>query len=449
MTFLPCCAMLYSMICLTKKYGLIALCAISFALASCSRFMGYGMLLWDIPERDLRDGDILPVYIRSNISHTYAVSAPKSKDRFDIPLWQITPPASRRETKKIKLRYAEFLHRYASVKLDGLPIRAEPVNTARQVYRLRKGEIIKILYKGEGQAVMTGSDALEGNWLRVLTSSGTQGWCFSYNLELFEMQKGGEAAAREGSGDEEKDDAFEKLAGTIWDPDYYRSMIREKRIDPIRMNAAYCFTVDAENQKVSLNLPERYGSWEYGAAMKTADGEYTFTDTPVKVSVRDNYIAVTCADDAGRPRDYNFIALGDDVDIAALVAEEKERRGAEYARIAAAGPNFKSAAYGQLSLKRDGSFTWRGNRRLVPSLIAESAKGGGTVGIDYFIDASLSPQYDGVLSFSFEGMKAKVNFLYKIEANGIRFEDASEARFEGTTLVRRGASPLVIFFEKN
>lgn len=449
MTFLPCCAMLYSMICLTKKYGLIAICAISFALASCSRFMGYGMLLWDIPERDLRDGDILPVYIRSNISHTYAVSAPKSKDRFDIPLWQITPPASRRETKKIKLRYAEFLHRYASVKLDGLPIRAEPVNTARQVYRLRKGEIIKILYKGEGQAVMTGSDALEGNWLRVLTSSGTQGWCFSYNLELFEMQKGGEAAAGEGSGDEEKDDAFEKLAGTIWYPDYYRSMIREKRIDPIRMNAAYCFTVDAENQKVSLNLPERYGSWEYGAAMKTADGEYTFTDTPVKVSVRDNYIAVTCADDAGRPRDYNFIALGDDIDIAALVAEEKERRGAEYARIAAAGPNFKSAAYGQLSLKRDGSFTWRGNRRLVPSLIAESTKGGGTVGIDYFIDASLSPQYDGVLSFSFEGMKAKVNFLYKIEANGIRLEDASEARFEGTTLVRRGASPLVIFFEKN
>ena len=449
MTFLPCCAMLYSMICLTKKYGLIAICAISFALASCSRFMGYGMLLWDIPERDLRDGDILPVYIRSNISHTYAVSASDSKDRFDIPLWQITTPASRRETKKIKLRYAEFLHRYASVKLDGLPIRAEPVNTARQVYRLRKGEIIKILYKGEGQAVMTGSDALEGNWLRVLTSSGTQGWCFSYNLELFEMQKGGEAAPGAGSGEEEKDDAFEKLAGTIWYPDYYRSMIREKRIDPIRMNAAYCFTVDAENQKVSLNLPERYGSWEYGAATKTADGEYTFTDTPVKVSVRDNYIAVTCADDAGRPRDYNFIALGDDVDIAALVAEEKERRGAEYARIAAAGPNFKSAAYGQLSLKRDGSFTWRGNRRLVPSLIAESAKGGGTVGIDYFIDASLSPQYDGVLSFSFEGMKAKVNFLYKIEADGIRLEDAAEARFEGNTLVRRGASPLVIFFEKN
>ena len=449
MTFLRLCGMLYSMISFLKRYGFIALCALSFALASCSRVMGYGMLLWDIPERDLQDGDIIPVYIRSNISHTYAVSAPGSKERFDIPLWQITPPASRRSLKKTAAQYAEFLHRYASVKLDGLPIRAEPVNTARQVYRLRKGEIIKILYKGEGQAVMVGSDALEGNWLRVLTSSGTQGWCFSYNLELFETQKGGAVETGEGSGAEETDDVFETLAATVWYPDYYRAMIREKRIDPLRMNAAYCFTVDAENRKVSMNLPERYGSWEYGEALKTADGEYTFTDTPVKVSVKSNYIAVTCADDAGRPHDYNFISLGDDVDIAALVAEEKERRDAEYERIAASGPNFKSAAYGQLSLKRDGSFTWRGNRRLVPSLIAESAKGGGTAEIDYFIDSSLSPQYDGVLSFAFEGMKDKVNFLYKIEANGVRFEDASEARFEGNTLVRRGASPLVIFFEKN
>ena len=91
--------MLYLMICLPKKYGLIALCTLSFALASCSRVMGYGMLLWDIPERGLHDGDILPVYIRSNISHTYAVSAPGSKERFDIPLWQITPPASRRSLK--------------------------------------------------------------------------------------------------------------------------------------------------------------------------------------------------------------------------------------------------------------------------------------------------------------------------------------------------------------
>mgnify|MGYP001679873147 CR=1 FL=1 len=149
------------------------------------------------------------------------------------------------------------------------------------------------------------------------------------------------------------------------------------------------------------------------------------------------------------PAGFEVVVTDDDVDIAALVAEEKERRDAEYERIAASGPNFKSAAYGQLSLKRDGSFTWRGNRRLVPSLIAESAKGGGTAEIDYFIDSSLSPQYDGVLSFAFEGMKDKVNFLYKIEANGVRFEDASEARFEGNTLMRRGASPLVIFFEKN
>ena len=35
--------------------------------------------------------------------------------------------------------YADNAATYASVKLDGLPCRAEPVNTAKQVYRLRKG----------------------------------------------------------------------------------------------------------------------------------------------------------------------------------------------------------------------------------------------------------------------------------------------------------------------
>ena len=69
--------------------------------------------------------------------------------------------------------YADNAATYASVKLDGLPCRAEPVNTAKQVYRLRKGEVIKILYKGEGQKPMAGKTALEGDWYRILTDDGT------------------------------------------------------------------------------------------------------------------------------------------------------------------------------------------------------------------------------------------------------------------------------------
>ena len=47
-------------------------------------------------------------------------------------------------------------------------------------------------WKGKGQAPMTGGQPLEGDWYRILTKDGTQGWCFSYNLNLYETDENGE-----------------------------------------------------------------------------------------------------------------------------------------------------------------------------------------------------------------------------------------------------------------
>ena len=152
----------------------------AFQFVACNDIMGYSVLLWNEPEYKLQDGDIVPVYIRSNISSVYVVGVTdeEGEKKIELPLWQLTEPVSKRKVEQSKAKYAEYAHNYAFVKLDGLPCRAEPVNTAKQVYRLRKGEIIKILYKGQGQAVMSGRKALEGDWFRILTSDGTQGWCF-------------------------------------------------------------------------------------------------------------------------------------------------------------------------------------------------------------------------------------------------------------------------------
>ena len=139
--------------------------------------MGYSVVLWTIPEQQIKSGDIVPVYIKSNISHVYVIGTPAG-EKIEVALWQLTEPVKKGKVKNIAARYAENAATYASVKLDGLPCRAEPVNTAKQVYRLRKGEVIKILYKGNGQAPMAGKNALEGDWYRILTDDGTMGWCF-------------------------------------------------------------------------------------------------------------------------------------------------------------------------------------------------------------------------------------------------------------------------------
>ena len=51
------------------------------------------MLLWELPEHNIQDGQIVKVYFKSNISHVYIVGIPGSKERYEVPLWQITVPA--------------------------------------------------------------------------------------------------------------------------------------------------------------------------------------------------------------------------------------------------------------------------------------------------------------------------------------------------------------------
>ena len=209
-----------------RKFSLISLLALCLGcFISCgNRIKGYGVLLWNLPEHQMQDGDLVPVYIRSNISQVYVIGT--SQGKIEIPLWQITEPEMKFKAKKTAKKFGEYRHTYASVAMDGLPMRAEPVNTAKQVYRLKKAETIKILYKGKGQAVYAGKKPLEGDWLRVLTSDGTTGWCFSYNLRPFETDINGIQISGEVIEEENRIDTelTEMLKG-IWYPDSYKKMI--------------------------------------------------------------------------------------------------------------------------------------------------------------------------------------------------------------------------------
>lgn len=419
---------------------------------SCSgRVKGYGVLLWNLPEQKLQDGDLVPVYIRSNISQVYVIGT--SNGKIEIPLWQITDPEMKFKAKKTAKKYEEYKHTYASVALDGLPMRAEPVNTAKQVYRLKKAETIKVLYKGQGQAVMAGKNALEGDWLRVLTSDGTVGWCFSYNLRLFQTDADGNRINGEIVEEENKVDAelTEMLKG-IWYPESYKVMIDTGRIDPSRINLSYNLHLDEETNKLSFNMPEaKNKEWDYTGAVEDNTivnaNAYKLNDIPIIVSVKSpTYIVVRYTGESGKPEDFNLVTIEEDIE--QLMQEEIQRRETEYERLYMFGPNFRSSSYGQLSLRENHTFTWNNKNLLVPGVIPSGAKSTGTVQIKYFVIRSLSAAYDGVVTFKFDGTNKEVNFFYKIEENGLRFEDATGAVIDNNTFKERGISPLIVFFNK-
>ena len=437
-----------------KKAFFVLLATVSFLFLSCKdKVMGYSVLLWNIPEYKLQSGQVLPVYIRSNISQVYVVgihdeSAPDSKEllKIEVPLWQLTDPVKRTKIDSVSKKYAEFAHTYASVKLDGLPCRAEPVNTSKQVYRLRKAEVIKLLYQGNGQAPMTGGVPLEGNWYKILTSDGTQGWCFSYNLNIFETDETGEQVGGERiEVEEEEDKYFDTILDKPWYPDSFSTMISSGNIDITKLHPSYNFNIDTVNNKVSLNMSGIHESWDYTGYTKTDDFQYTLNDIPIIVVYKKStFIVVRYTDDSGKPQELNLVTLAEDIN--AIVAAEKQRRSDDYANVVANTGNLSSSNYGNLTLNADGTFRWSGFKLLVPSVIGAGAKNAGTCSVKYAVSKQLSG-YDGVLSFKFDGLSDEVNFLYKLESDGLRLEDATDATFNGILVTARSSSPLIVYFK--
>ena len=409
--------------------------------------MGYSVLLWNIPEQEMQAGQVLPVYIKSNISHVYVVSN-AAGEKFEIPLWQLTEPVKKSKVNALVEKYSENAHTYASVKLDGLPCRAEPVNTAKQVYRLRKGEIIKILYKGNGAKPMAGKNALEGDWYRILTDDGTLGWCFSYNLNLYETDaSGARIGGQEIVEEEEEDKAYVQICQNVWYPEYFRSMIDSKDIDISKLHPSYKFSIDTENNKVTLNTLSIHENWNYEGYTKTDDREYTLKNIPIKIIYKTSaFIVLRYTDTSGKPQDLNFVTVAED--ISEIIAKEKERRNQEYMQIWSHGPIYTSSSYGKLTFNEDSVIQWTGFKLLVPNVIPVGSKNTGSAVVKYSLTKSLKANYDGVVTFKFDNSSDEVNFLYKLEGDSLRLEDTIGASKNGTQITSRGTSPVIIYFKK-
>ena len=433
-----------------KKFRFFCTLGLIFAislLSSCKdKIMGWSVVLWNSPENSIQSGDLVPVYIRSNISHVYVIGL-SDGTKAEVPLWQLTEPLSKKKAGVQKNRYEEFAHYYASVKLDGLPCRAEPVNTAKQVYRLRKGEVIKILYKGKGQAVMAGKKALEGDWFRILTKDGTQGWCFSYNLNLYETDENGNQIGGEVIVEEETEDAvFTAITSRVWYPDYFDTMIKSNNIDLTRLHPSFNFTIDVEGKKVSLNTKDIHETWEYKGFEKNDDREFALTDIPVVIiSRRSDFIVLRYTGENGKPLELNFVTIA--ADLNEVLENERNRRSLAYLQLWTRGPVYTSTNYGKLVFDEDGTFHWSNFRLLVPSVIKASAKNAGTAQVKYTISKSLAQSYDGVVTFKFNGMNEEVNFLYRLEDDGLRLEDATTAKMDGNQIKERSASPIIVYFK--
>jgi len=427
--------------------------SVALLLSSCSK-LGYGVLLWSTEDPVILSGTILPVYIKSNIDKVWVVGVPenyrhdkKAKNKMEIPLSQLYFAGSKKKAKVYSSEFAYYAPVYAENLQDGLPIRDNPDNGARRVYKLQTGEIIKIIDKVNGNPPisMTG-DPLPGDWYKVLTHNGVIGFCFSYRLKIFNHFEGPVQAVHGTRVEAAPDPDLDRILSRKWSPESYLQMINAERIDINELEKNYRFDPGQDSGIAKIIIPGVEMEFVYEGIISDGERAWRFEGTSLQMSLRTNStLAVQFLENTGLKRTIVFVALSADVDD--LILQEKARREAQYAIIFNQGPVFTSNNYGSITFTQAGSFIWTGYDLLVPHIIPRDTKGDGQVLMDLFITPSFEERYNGAFSFKFSGSsKFTLRFMYSLDNQGLRLEVLPDFAVEDVTVTRRASSPVVLYF---
>ncbi|MCL2832816.1 MAG: SH3 domain-containing protein [Treponema sp.] len=420
--------------------------------------LGYGVLLWACEDPDIPSGTVLPVYIKSNIDQVWVAGIPEEYrvsgsriDKFEIPLSKLELIGSKKKALQWAQDFAPWALSYAETLQDGLPIREHPDNNARRVYRLKIGEIVKILAPVSGvAAVGTTGDPLPGDWFKVLTEDGSTGYCFSYRLRVFDHEGGSLAA--EVSGEETLEDPdLDRLLARTWSAESYGTMVNSRRLDLDDLRQNWGFDPGQDTGLAVIKIKDLERTFSYTAIRSTGTRSWRFEGSVLQMELRsDTTLAVQFTEGTGALRTLLFVALPTSVDD--LIAQEIARREQLFSKIFTQGPVFSSHNYGTITFAEDSAFTWTGNDLLIPQVIPAAALGSGVVDMRLFLAPALSDRYAGAFTLRFNGINgpgAEVNFMYTIDNQGFRLEYVPDSSMDGILVSRRSASPLVLYFFKD
>jgi len=435
-------------------------------VCSCTKTLGFGVVVWKDEGDVLEVGDVVRIYASSHSTNTYIVGVDGEEGRYEVPMKRILGAKSKKDAMDLKDKLVAQFDIYAASLTDGLPLREAADNSSKQIYRLRENQLVKLLWEGDGAPVERAGKMLEGKWFYVVSDDGVQGWCFSNRLDIFDIKVGrlkkktiqvGILAKEDDEEDEHvnKDDgmseAVEILLNSTWHPEYYRKMINRKTIDLDKISSSYGFFAGKETKIAKVILPTIQRTFAYSEITKGRGGKYRFGDSPLSVYVRgQDIITVEFTDEEGTRFYENFVTVN--ASIERIVENEKNRREGELKKLAG---SYASENYGDLEIKEEGYFTWAGYTALVPFVIPENAGNGGNISLKYFISSSLKKQtsYQGVLSFKFHSVSSffseeeTVDFMYEVKDGAVRLEPVLKECIEDGIVTGR-ADAITLYFTK-
>ncbi|MDR2143565.1 MAG: SH3 domain-containing protein [Treponema sp.] len=424
------------------------------AFSTCSKTIGWGVLLWYVEEPAIPSGTVLPVYVRSNIEQLWIAGVPEAyrsgdkEEMVEIPLAHLELTKNQKAAEKRALEFQEYARTYAETLQDGLPVRDQPENNSRRVYRLKLGEIVKVLRKAEGvSAISTTGAPLPGDWLLVLTKNGAVGYCFSYRLKLFEHETG-PLVQEKRDIDTAGDADLDIMLSRVWYPEFYGNMVASGKINIEELSKGWGFDSGTESGTARIFLPNVDLRFPYSRIKKEADRNWSFEGSTLRANLRsESNLLVQYDDQNGQQRSAVFVSLPETAEN--IIRKENERRQALFQAIFANGPSFSSVNFGTITFTSGKRFTWVGAANLPQGMLGETALHSGNVDMGRYLNKALEESYSGALAMVFDtvsGPKEELTFLYSMEPQGLRFEYVSAANLDGLTVTRSDDHALVMYF---
>jgi hypothetical protein len=419
-----------------KKLKLTAVIfALLFIISCGGRPIGWGVLYIEDTENNITAGTVLLIFQESEIRDVYTAGINSSDKQIEINRWKISFHEKESDATSFAQAYEVYSDIYAVALKNGLSVREEADIHSERVYKLREGQTIKIIGRTPETVNIAGHD---GYWYIILTEDGSSGYCFDMNLNIYDRK-----ASDTIVGNDLDDSMLNVFLSKPFRPEYFRDMIRDNMIDLVKFRTSYGVFAFPDDKVVTLFTEEHNLVFEYTGIIQNSSGRFIFEGTSLQVEVRsENRIAVYYSANK-QEYAYQMVYISN---MDELIESEMERRDLLFGQLAEL-ETVSSSAYGRISFGENAAFIWENNKRLVPNVIPESADKGGTILLNYLPGLTLREDYDGVLSFAFDGVpgRGRVNFLFKLSDLGIKLVYVPSEDIEKNIVERESTSPLVIF----
>ncbi len=412
-------------------------------LTGCGpRQIGYGVVRWSPREETLPTGALVNIYSESRINETYTVGRPGKKEQAELPLWRVAVFAQESEARQAAEAYADYTDTFAVSERQGLPIRKEKDAGSERVYKLRKGQHIKVLGRTD-QKIQLGS--YKDYWYRVLTEDGVDGYTFGSLLTVYTMNEEEKVVLEE---KKEMSPLLKNFLNRTWRPEMFRDMITRNTIDLSRFRSQYGLTVDQEEKKIRLVLPEHTAVEEYDKISKIGYKRFLFEGSSFQVTLTSETFTSVEYTWEGKQHAQALVLL--DQPASAYISQERSRRYQLFQAFLQRGTVMSSESYGTITLDSEQHFTWSPLQSLMDrGILPAGTPEKGTMVFSHFLTPQLRQKHDGAVTFAFRGESRyeEATFLYSMTSQGVQMIHVPENNIRNKVVQQETFSqPVVLFF---